>query len=187
MPLPDYQLLHPESEISQADLAVLREFLNTVKTPAAKDSLTTNRKSKSSNGTGITAPYCPNGISYNPYYRNWQVLSTTSRYDNGTMRVMYANPVAITAVKNGQIHPWPEGSMIAKLVFRKLEDKEGNIRPGEFLNIQYMIRDSKKFAATEGWGFARFDTKELKPYGNINTEKDLHLLSQAGGRNRVCI
>jgi RNA polymerase subunit RPABC4/transcription elongation factor Spt4 len=169
MPLPDYKLLHPDSKISQTDLSVLREFLNTVRTPSAKDS---NQQAVNDRLTVThNRPVSPNGIVYDPSYRNWQVLSTTSRYDNGTMRVMYANPVAIAAVKNGQIHPWPEGSMIAKLVFRKLEDKEGNIRPGEFLNIQYMIRDSKKFATTEGWGFARFDTKELKPYGNINTEK----------------
>jgi hypothetical protein len=169
MPLPDYQLLHPEAKITDNDLSVLREFLNTVTTPAEKE---TAQKISGITHTNIrNFPVAPNGISYDPVYRNWQVLSTTSRYDNGTMRVMYANPIAIEAVKSGQIRPWPEGSVIAKLVFRKLRDSSGNIRPGKFINIQYMIRDSKKYAATEGWGFARFDTPELKPYGNINTDK----------------
>ena len=169
MPLPDYQLLHPQAKITGTDLSVLRDFLNTVTTPAVKD---TARKPLNITQTNTrNLPVAPNGITYDPGYRNWQVLSTTSRYDNGTMRVMYANPIAIEAVRLGQIHPWPEGSVIAKLVFQKSEDSTGNIRPGKFINIQYMIRDSKKYASTEGWGFARFDTPELKPYGNINSDK----------------
>lgn len=167
MPLPAYKALHPEARISPADLSVLRQFLNTARTEAIKDTV---RQMTSSTIT-TQLPISPNGIQYNPDYRNWQVLSTTSRYDNGTMRVMYANPIAIEAVKKNRIDPWPEGSIIAKLVFQKVEDAEGNIRPGKFINIQYMIKDSKKFPDTEGWGFARFDTPELKPYGNILTQK----------------
>jgi len=92
---------------------------------------------------------------------------TTSRFDNGSMRVMFANPIAMSALRGGYINPWPKGSIIAKVVWEKLEDKDGNIRPGKLINIQYMVRDSHKYKETEGWGFARFDTSDLKPYGHL--------------------
>jgi hypothetical protein len=48
---------------------------------------------------------------------------------------------------------------------KQAEDKEGNVLPGNFQNAQFMIKDSKKYSATEGWGFAKFDGLDLKPAG----------------------
>lgn len=71
----------------------------------------------------------------------------------------------IKAIKKGQL-PFPDGAKMAKVVWGKQHvDKNGNVLPGNFQNVQFMIKDSKKFSDTEGWGFARFDGHQLKPYG----------------------
>jgi hypothetical protein len=82
------------------------------------------------------------------------------------MRVIYGNNIAIKAVKAGNINPWPNGTIFAKVAWDKLQGKDGNIRTGAFKQVEYMIKDDQKYATTKGWGFARFKTPELKPYGN---------------------
>ncbi|MBO9658268.1 MAG: cytochrome P460 family protein, partial [Chitinophagaceae bacterium] len=61
----------------------------------------------------------------------------------------------------------PDGAKIAKVVWGKQqEDSNGYVLPGNFQNVQMMIKDSKKFRTTEGWGFAKFDGLHLKPFGS---------------------
>jgi hypothetical protein len=171
MPLKSYTTIHPNAKVSPARLSILRNYLNTLK---AVPVINANKQSEADSqylkwqnryAPVDTVPVSINGIKHMPEYRNWQVMSTTSRHDNVTMRVMYANPVAYDAIKKGNINPWPNGSVIVKLVWEKLPTHDGTIRPGKFLNIQYMVRDSEKYKDTEGWGYAKFETPELKPYG----------------------
>lgn len=174
MPLPAYAALHPGAKITAADLTVFRSYLDKIKAVPAKDTLAKSETALphiplQQAAPGTQLPVAPNGIRHMPEYRNWQVMSTTSRFDNGTMRVMYANPVAIQAIQHGTIHPWPDGAVIVKVVWQKKLDSEGNTRPGKLVNIQYMVRDKQRFKDTEGWGFARFDAPSLKPYGTILT------------------
>lgn len=172
MPLASYTAIHPEAKISASDLAVFENYLNTKKiipTPdeykeMQADSLLRQQQEREAKAK---LPISPNGIQHMPDYRNWQVMSTTSRFDNTTMRVMYANPIAYAAIKSNHINPWPNGAVIVKVVWEKLPDNEGNIRPGKLVNIQYMVRDTEKYKDTEGWGFAKFDTPALQPYGTI--------------------
>jgi len=71
----------------------------------------------------------------------------------------------VKAIKEGEL-PFPDGARIVKLVWGKQrQDKDGNVLPGNFQNAQFMIKDSKKYRATEGWGFAKFDGLALKPAG----------------------
>ena len=39
------------------------------------------------------------------------------------------------------------------------------IQPGEFIQVEFMIKDSKKYSATKGWGWARWKGTDLVPYG----------------------
>ena len=76
--------------------------------------------------------------------------------------------------------------MIVKVVWDAgEEDADGNIYPGAFNNVQFMIRDEERFKKTEGWGFARFNTSQLVPYGkNVSFEVDCmncHRLASANG------
>ncbi|OQP61192.1 hypothetical protein A3860_05625 [Niastella vici] len=169
MPLPSYTALHPGAKVSPTGLSILRNYLNTIKVDPAfnadKEKQADSQYLKWVNryAPPDSLPVSANGIKHMPEYRNWQVMSTTSRLDNGTMRVMYANPVAYNAIKTGRINPWPNGSVIVKLVWEKLVTASGDIRPGKFLNVQYMVRDSEKFKDTKGWGYAKFETPALKP------------------------
>jgi hypothetical protein len=81
------------------------------------------------------------------------------------MRVIFGNDVAVKAVRGNHIHPWPNGTIFAKVAWTQLEDKDGNVHPGAFLQVEYMIKDDQKYASTLGWGFARFKTPKMVPYG----------------------
>ncbi|WP_205509225.1 heme-binding domain-containing protein [Longitalea arenae] len=170
MPLPAYTAIHPQSKVSAADLTVLKNYLNTTIVSAINDTAKVQAAAKQrmqqvqQPQPGNLRVYY-NGIQHMPDYHSWQVMSTTSRFDNGSMRIMYANAIAMEAIKRKEIHPFPDGAIIAKLVWEKLEDGEGNVRPGKFINIQYMVRDAQQFKDTDGWGYARFDGPALKPYG----------------------
>ncbi len=93
------------------------------------------------------------------------MVSTTDRVDNNTLRIIYGNDVAIKAIQEGHINPWPNGTIFAKVAWDALQDADGNVHSGEFKQVEYMIKDDKKYAATGGWGWARWVTPQLKPYG----------------------
>lgn len=170
MPLKRYTQLHPGASVSLAELAVLKRYVNALPGRHKADTgrILNPKLSSANSRPGILKPKVPvslNGIAYSADYKNWKVISITDKYDGGSMRVVYGNDIMLKAIKQGQ-HPFPDGARMAKVVWGKqLADKKGNVRPGNFQNVQLMIKDSKKYSATEGWGFARFDGLKLKPYG----------------------
>jgi Cytochrome P460 len=110
----------------------------------------------------------PNGITLPKNYKNWQILSISHRTDKNSLRIILANPVAYKAATESVNKPWPDGSMIAKLAWK--DSTHPNFAaatvPGELTHVEFMIRDSKKFVDTNGWGYARWLGMEQKPYGN---------------------
>jgi Cytochrome P460 len=64
-----------------------------------------------------------------------------------------------------QVNPWPGGTMFAKVAWMQQPDDKGILHAGAFQQVEFMIRDSKKYAATKGWGWARWRGIDLKPYG----------------------
>ena len=90
---------------------------------------------------------------------------STERFDNGTMRIIYGNEIAVKAIKDHKTNPWPNGTIFAKVAWDQLIDSSGNITPGTFKQVEYMIKDTKRFASTKGWGWARFLSPKLEPYG----------------------
>ena len=113
----------------------------------------------------MTLPKALNGIEFIPDYKNWKPISTTERFDNGTMRVIFGNAVAVKAINDHQINPWPKGTAFAKVAWEQVSDDKGNITTGAFKQVEFMIKDQEKYASTHGWGFARFKTPKLVPYG----------------------
>ena len=57
--------------------------------------------------------------------------------------------------------------MLAKIVWKQttLPSWEKAIVPGEFVHVEFMIKDSEKYPQTGGWGFARWRGESLQPYG----------------------
>ncbi len=165
MPLKDYATVHSDAKISARDITVLKNYVSSLATSPMADTVAASKKPLAESSNLKTLPTAPNGIAYIPDYKNWQPISTTDRIDNNTMRVIFGNNVAVKAIHENKVNPWPDGSILAKVAWDMLEDKQGNIRTGSFKQVEYMIKDSKKYASTEGWGFARFKTPKMVPYG----------------------
>ncbi|MDH5444450.1 MAG: cytochrome P460 family protein [Gammaproteobacteria bacterium] len=109
----------------------------------------------------------PNGIKFPVGYQDWTVISMSHRVDNKTVRVIYGNDQAIKAIKAGKTNPWPNGSIIGKVVWKEkvAEDWAGAIVPGKFVHAEFMFKDAKKYAKTGGWGWARWTGLDQKPHG----------------------
>jgi len=108
-----------------------------------------------------------NGIKYPIGLKNWRVISSSFRTDNNTQRVILGNSLAINASRSGKTNPWPNGAILAKLVWKNSQHPQWNkaIVPGEFVHSEIMIRDSSKYTSTGGWGFARWIGETQQPYG----------------------
>jgi heme-binding protein/cytochrome P460 len=171
MPLPSYKPVHPESAITPEQLNALKNYLgsgisNTPATPAqitAADA----QYDKWIQGGGATPAVqpAPNGIEFIPDYKNWKTISSTDRPDNGTVREILGNDIAVKAIAEDHINPWPDGTAFAKVAWFEQPDEKGLVRTGAFFQVEFMIRDAKKYAGTLGWGFARWRGADLKPYG----------------------
>ncbi|MCU1322345.1 MAG: hypothetical protein JWM43_1994 [Acidobacteriaceae bacterium] len=171
MPLPRYLKAHPEAALTPADLAVLKSYLVPFGKTAVSDAVTiaaADTQYKDWNGEKTPMPAihaAPNGIEFFRDYKDWKAISTTDRGDNRTMRVIAGNDIAIRAIESKQIHPWPDGAAFAKIAWTQMTDNKGVIRPGQFKQVEFMVKDKTKYASTAGWGWARWLGMDLKPYG----------------------
>jgi Cytochrome P460 len=114
------------------------------------------------------------GVPIPAGYRDWKVISVGRlRTDKiNQLRVQLGNDIAIKAFKAGEL-PFPDGAMIAALHWTYVPSEENDkvlvgafpgaqsFVPGSAVNVQFMVKDSKKYASTGGWGFADF--KDGKP------------------------
>jgi Cytochrome P460 len=98
-------------------------------------------------------------------YRDWQWISSAHEAGNlNSLGAVLGNDVAIKAFREGTL-PYPDGTIIAALHYRHVPSEENNkifgqaqsFVPGSPTNIQFMVKDSKKYAATGGWGFGHFN------------------------------
>ncbi len=108
-----------------------------------------------------------NGIEFPHGYQNWRVISVSHRVDNKTLRVIYGNDAAIKAARAGKTNPWPDGVIIGKVVWKQTKAKhwQAAIVPNKFVHAEFMFKNSKKYAATVGWGWARWKGLDQKPFG----------------------
>ncbi|MEN2435830.1 cytochrome P460 family protein [Weeksellaceae bacterium A-14] len=171
MPLYSYTLVHPNTKLSHQDIEILKNYLNSISKRKKIDTtqMAANEEKNNMTHHTETAKYVKkslNGINYIPDYRTWKAISSSDRFDNGTMRIIYANNVAVKAIQDGQTAIWPDGAVFAKVAWVQQTDISGNIINGSFKQVEFMIKDSKKYPQTKGWGFARWVGNDLKPYGN---------------------
>ena len=104
-----------------------------------------------------------------PGYRDWRLISVAHEEGNlNSFAAVLGNDVAIKAYREGKL-PFPDGTIIAALHYGHASSEENNkvfgrsqsFVAGAATNIQFMVKDSKEYAATGGWGFAHF--KDGKP------------------------
>jgi len=109
------------------------------------------------------------GVRIPPGYRDWRLISVA--HEAGSLndfRAILGNDVAIKASRDRKLS-FPDGAIIARLSWSYVPSEENNkvfgreqsFVAGPPINVQFMVKDSKRYAATGGWGFAQF--KDGKP------------------------
>lgn len=104
----------------------------------------------------------PNGLAFSEFrgYEDWAAVSVSQT--EGAIAVIVANPVMIEAYKAGVPEngkPFPEGSKIAKIHWKPEKSTEApgpTTVPGAQQNVDFIVKDSKRFADSGGWGYAAF-------------------------------
>jgi hypothetical protein len=110
------------------------------------------------------------GIKIPAGYRDWKLIAAGQLLVPGKadqLRAQFGNDVAIEAFKEGKV-PFPDGAIIAAIHWSRVPSEDNDkVLAGAFpggqsfvvgsqVNVQFMVKDSKKYAATGGWGFADF-------------------------------
>jgi hypothetical protein len=110
----------------------------------------------------------PNGIRIPEGYKDWKMISSSHRTDNQTLRIILGNKIAVKAARDGKTKPWPDGAILAKIVWKDSQHPlwQSATVPGALLHTEFMLKDSKKYATTKGWGFARWKGLKQQPYGD---------------------
>jgi Cytochrome P460 len=132
--------------------------------------------SASGQSNGDAAPIY--GIKYLEGYRDWRLISikqltgkqlTVAGGELKQLRAQLGNDLAIMALRDGTL-PFPDGAMIAALHWNEVSSDADNQAlaagfpglslkssfAGDAVNVQFMVKDSRKYAASGGWGFADF-------------------------------
>jgi hypothetical protein len=104
----------------------------------------------------------PGGLAFAEFkgYESWQAVSAS--VDGDLLAVTVANPVMIEALRAGipaSGKPVPDGAKMAKIHWnpKKLETFPAATVPGTLHDVDFMVKDSKRFADSGGWGYAAFD------------------------------
>jgi len=186
MPLPSYRKAHPGTTVTTEQLAILEKYLSpfenlAVAAPVGKTQVAGDAKGEiprlEAGSVSIrTIEAEPNGMAFIPGYQAWKPISMTDRGDNGTMRVILGNDVAVKAIAAKKIMPWPDGSAFAKVAWQAVPDGNGGLRTGKFIQVEFMVKDVEKYSSTAGWGWGRWRGSDLKPYG-----KDAHFTEECVG------
>jgi hypothetical protein len=101
-----------------------------------------------------------------PGYRDWRLISVAREEGrNDDIRAILGNDNAIEAYRKGKL-PFPDGTIIARIAWSYDASEENNKAFGRSQSfvagppkngVQFMVKDSRKYASTGGWGFAQFD------------------------------
>ncbi|MGA9476002.1 MAG: cytochrome P460 family protein [Terriglobales bacterium] len=110
------------------------------------------------------------GVTIPAGYRDWQLIAVKQLHFAGMgeqLRAQVGNDIAIKAYKEGTL-PFPDGAIIAAIHWSRVPSEDNNkalagpfpgtesFVIGSRVNVQFMVKDSKRYAATGGWGYADF-------------------------------
>ena len=112
-------------------------------------------------GQGKYTVQVPGGLAFSEFrgYESWQTVSISQNEKLGA--VILANPVMINAYQSGipgNGKPFPDGAKMAKIHWnpKKLETFPSATVPASLHDVDFMVKDSKRFADSGGWGWAAF-------------------------------
>jgi cytochrome c553 len=104
----------------------------------------------------------PNGLAFSEFkgYEDWQSVSIS--HDGNLMALILANPVMIAAFRAGAPgngKPFPDGSKMVKVHWnlKKMETFPAATVPDTQHDVDLMVKDSKRFQDSGGWGYGVFE------------------------------
>ena len=146
----------------------------------------------------------PSGISFSEFkgYEAWQAVAVSQPDDAGgcgtspapgCIKVIVGNPAMVKAYGNGipaNGNVVPDGAALAKIEWQKARYPGAPYPvtvPGQYAEVAFMLKDSKRFSKTNGWGYATFKydaaSKTFKPFGDspefVNTCHACHTIVKA--------
>lgn len=105
----------------------------------------------------------PGGLAFSEFkgYESWQAISIS--YSKTAVAVILGNSEAIEAYQSGvpgNGKPFPDGAKMAKIHWYPKESSTAptpTTVPGIQKNVDFMMKDSKRFLDSGGWGWAAFE------------------------------
>lgn len=98
------------------------------------------------------------GVRIPAGYKQWELIAPAEEAAPlNELRAVVGNQTAIDAYQDGKL-PFPDGTVLVKRAWKRTQSPEfaSATIPGAATTVQIMVKDSKKYAATGGWGFGRF-------------------------------
>ena len=98
------------------------------------------------------------GVTIPEDYRQWTLIAPAlEEAPLNELRVVLGNATAVEAYQKRTL-PFPDGAVLVKLAWKRVQSPEFGPAsiPGAATTVQVMVKDSKKFSTTGGWGFGRF-------------------------------
>jgi cytochrome P460 len=98
------------------------------------------------------------GVKVPSGYRQWELIAPSREAGSfDELRSILGNAISMKAYRDAAL-PFPDGSMLVKLAWKQVPSAEfdGAFVPGRTTTVQVMVKDSKKYSSTGGWGFGRF-------------------------------
>ena len=98
------------------------------------------------------------GVTVPEGYKQWELIAPAEEAAPlNELRAVVGNQTAIDAYQAGKL-PFPDGTILVKRAWKRTQspDFASATIPGAATTVQIMVKDSKKYAATGGWGFGRF-------------------------------
>ena len=105
----------------------------------------------------------PGGLAFSEFkgYESWEVINVS--HNGEAMAAILGNPAMIAAYKAGipaNGKPFPDGAKMAKVHWAAVKNEDYPGKPtagGVQKNMDFMVKDSKRFADSGGWGYAVFE------------------------------
>ncbi|MDN5003249.1 cytochrome P460 family protein [Bradyrhizobium sp. GCM10027634] len=98
------------------------------------------------------------GVTIPESYKKWELIAPAEEAAPlDELRAVVGNQTAVDAYQGGRL-PFPDGTILVKRAWKRTQspDFASATIPGAATTVQVMVKDSKRYAATGGWGFGRF-------------------------------
>jgi hypothetical protein len=145
--------------LSFLTLSVFKDRRTTPSTVLAKSQYAPPSASKSQDKYSVRVP---GGLSFSEFkgFEDWSVVAVSQNGPN--ISPILGNPTVIEAFEAGipeNGKPFPEGSKMAKLHWiatKDVTETGGPLVPSGLREIEFMLKDSKRFTDSHGWGYGDF-------------------------------